>query len=417
LFQGFNTSFEDYLDNKTLLHLICQQKELNFDPGSSYKYSSSGYILLTEIIERVSGKTLRTFAQEVLFRPLGMRNTFFSDNHSEVIKDRVESYRKTPVGYERLLKGFDIYGDGGVLTTVQDLAKWDRAFYSNILGKDFAAKMYQRGKLSNGWQIDYASGLIAGKYKGLAYYQHQGGMIQFDSYMIRYPEQHFSIIVLSNSWSNAYTGYIAERITDLFLNNKFKSTTPLGNLKPMAVDSNDLKQLAGHYWNIDDNYYNLIIYRNDSLFFDNTDGFSQYLVPIKKNTFQMRDFNSQISFSENGTIMQYMDSSFNNPVLTFEKYQPSTPQSLSELQDCMGDYFSGELDTWYHFYDSEGAFFLRINDNLPMQLWPNPSSRVRWNSKNKVWIGFTELSFTGQSNLSLGDTRVKSIDFVKLDSR
>lgn len=413
LFQGLNPSFEDHLDNKTLLRLICKQNELNFEPGTAYKYSSSGYILLAEIIERVSGMPLRDFAEKVLFKPLDMQHTIFEDNHSEVIRNRVESYRKTGKGYERLLKGFDVYGDGGVLTTVKDLAKWDRAFYSDTIFKDFSFKMYQLGRVNNR-EIDYAAGLIRGENQGLTYYQHQGGMIQFDSYMIRYPEQHFSVVVLSNSWSNPYSGYIAGKISELFLSDQFSEVEPKVNLKSIEVDPNYLKSYEGYYWNLDDNYYNRISFRNDSLFYDNTEGFFEYLVPIDTNVFQMANYDCQISFQEDGSIMYYSDSSLNNPTMTFEKYLPGTPESISELEDYLGDYFSEELQTWYHFYISDGVFHLKINNNKPMELWPNPVPGARWNSPSKVWIGFAVISFLDRNTLSLGDTRVRQLDLHKI---
>lgn len=412
LFQGFNTSFEDHLDNKTLLQLICKQNELNFEPGTAYKYSSSGYILLAEIIERVSGMTLREFADKVLFAPLDMRHTMFEDNHSEVIRNRVESYRKTEKGYERLLKGFDVYGDGGVLTTVKDLAKWDQAFYSDIIFQDFASKMYQLGS-ANSREIDYAAGLIRGENHGLTFYQHQGGMIQFDSYMIRYPEQHFSVIVLSNSWNNPYSGYMAGKISELYLSDQFIKIEPKKIIEAIDVDPAYLKQYAGYYWNLNDNYYNLISFKNDSLFYDNTEGFFEYLVPIDTNIFRMLNHDCQISFRSEGTIMEYSDTSLNNPTMIFEKYQPGAPKSIIDLKDYVGNYFSEELQTWYCFSISDGAFILRINNRQPMELWPNPGSRVRWNSLTKVWIGFALITFRDRNTISLGDTRVRRLDLHK----
>ncbi|MCB0689127.1 MAG: beta-lactamase family protein [Saprospiraceae bacterium] len=413
LFQGFNPSFEDHIDNQTILRLIYQQKELNFDPGTAYKYSSSGYILLTEIIERVSGMPLKEFAKKVLFQPLGMENTLFEDNHSEVVKNRVESYRSTETGYERMLKGFDVYGDGGILTTVKDLAKWDQAFYSNVITSDFSNQMYRLGRMKGNREIDYASGLIKGKNKGLTYYQHQGGMIQFDSYMIRYPQKQFSVIVLSNSWSNPYSGYIAGKIADLFLSKDYEITDNPIIIEPIQVDSHHLKQYAGYFWNLEDNYYNLISYRNDSLFFDNTEGFVEYLVPIALNTFQLKNHSSRIIFENNNTIMHYTDSTLNNVEMTFEKYNPGSPKSMSALKNYSGEYFSEELQTWYRFFITNEAFFLKINNNSPIKLWPEHGPRVRWNTPSKVWIGFVGINFLDRSTLILGDSRVKRVDLHK----
>ncbi len=107
LFAGQDRRFEQHVDNRDMLRLLLRQKALEFVPGSQYRYSSGGYILLAEIIERVTGQSLRAFARENLFQPLGMHETFYDDNYAEIVPGRVESYRRVDANhYERLLRAY-----------------------------------------------------------------------------------------------------------------------------------------------------------------------------------------------------------------------------------------------------------------------------------------------------------------------
>lgn len=128
LMQLAGTRFQD-APVEEIYQIIARQKELNFKPGEEYLYSNSGYLLLARIVQRVSGKSLREFAGENIFKPLGMSSTRFHDDHSEVIRNRATGYSSRRVG------GFavesttsDSVGDGGLFTTIDDLILWDRIF-------------------------------------------------------------------------------------------------------------------------------------------------------------------------------------------------------------------------------------------------------------------------------------------------
>ena len=190
---------ESIFDNRDVIEKLSRQKALNFPPGDQYQYSNSGYVLIAEIVARVSGKSLREFAAEKIFRPLGMDHTFWDDDHRQVVKNRVVSYSPAPGGcYWRFIKALETVGDGGLLTTVNDLVKWDRNFYDGTVGgPDFAAQMYTRGKLNNGETIFYAFGLGHEEYRGLHGIAHGGGLHGFRTEMFRFPEQRFTVICMT----------------------------------------------------------------------------------------------------------------------------------------------------------------------------------------------------------------------------
>ena len=159
-----------------VLALAARQRHLNFDPGAEYNYSNTGYILLGIVVKRVTGKTLRQFAAEQIFTPLGMSSSHFHDDHNEPVRGRASAYSPLPGGAWTInVWNNDIVGQGGVMTTIEDLQKWDENFYTGTVGgKGFLARQLQRGKLNNDSTITYAFGLQVESYRGLPMVEHSG---------------------------------------------------------------------------------------------------------------------------------------------------------------------------------------------------------------------------------------------------
>ena len=186
------TPYENILTDEAMLGLITRQKELNFAPGSEHLYSNSGYVLMAEIVKRATGRSLREYADEKIFRPLGMTGTHFHDDRTHIVRDRVFSYDPGPDGGWRTnyLMAFDKVGDGGLYSSVEDLARWDGAFYDDVLDvPGFAERMYERGVLTDGDTIRYARGLSVEVRRGLPRVSHAGGFMAFRTMIARYPEQ------------------------------------------------------------------------------------------------------------------------------------------------------------------------------------------------------------------------------------
>jgi CubicO group peptidase (beta-lactamase class C family) len=196
--------------------ILCRQKKLNDAPGDEYSYTNSGYFLLSRIVERASGKSLNAFAQERIFKPLGMTKTLFQDDHTQIIKDRATGYTRGEKGYAISMSNWDMTGDGNVYTTVRDLYLWDQAFYTNALGKDLMDMLQTTGALNGGKKIDYAWGLVVREYKGLKVVEHGGAWVGFRAALVRFPEQRFSVIILANLDSIDPSG-LAFKVADIYL--------------------------------------------------------------------------------------------------------------------------------------------------------------------------------------------------------
>jgi CubicO group peptidase (beta-lactamase class C family) len=206
-----------------VLELIARQKELNFKPGEEYLYSNSGYFLLGIIVNRASGKTLRQFTEEKIFIPLGMKNSHFHDDYTQLIKNRAWGYFPAGKdGYKNFISTFDCVGSGGLYTTGEDLFLWDQNFYHcRVGGKELISLMETTGELNNGKKLDYAFGLVVGSYKGLKTVSHSGALGGFRACMIRFPEQSFSVICLSNL-STFNPTKLSLQVADIYLANILK---------------------------------------------------------------------------------------------------------------------------------------------------------------------------------------------------
>jgi len=217
------TPFENILSDEDMLGLIVRQRELNFVPGSEFLYSNSGYVLLAEVVHRATGRSLREYADEKIFGPLGMADTHFHDDRAHVVQRRVFSYDQTDDGEwaTNYLINFDKVGDGGLYSTVADLATWDRAFYDNLLGvPSFADAMYERGVLTSGDTIDYARGLGVGYRRGLRRVAHGGGLMAFRTMIARYPDHRTTVVTLCNDGS-ANSGALSTAVEDIVLEGSF----------------------------------------------------------------------------------------------------------------------------------------------------------------------------------------------------
>ncbi len=219
---------EDVHSDEEALQLVARQKELNFRPGDEHLYSNTGYFLLSEIIERATGQTLREFAAANIFEPLGMVHSHFHDDRKKVVPGRAAAYSRSKTGVFELdwFLNFDKVGSGGLMTTIEDLALWDRNFYDNRLGrKGFLEQMHEKGRLNDGTELDYAFGLGVGGYRGLKRVSHNGAMMGFRSAFLQFPGERFSAIALCNL-ADANPGNRVEKVADIYLADRFSRPAP-----------------------------------------------------------------------------------------------------------------------------------------------------------------------------------------------
>lgn len=349
------------------LAIIARQKALNFPPGSDFLYSNSGFFLLSVIVKRVSGKTLREFAVENIFQALGMTHTTYRDDHTMLIPNRALAYALGEKGsYKLRVSYFEQLGDGAVHTSVEDLQKWDENFYSAQLGgKDFLGEIQEQGKLSSGKTLEYAKGLVIGEHRGLHTVRHGGAWGGYRAELLRFPEQHFSVACLCNV-GNANPERRANEVAEIYLGGimKPKESVAAGSVPntPSGVSLSDeqLRPLVGTYRNsakgtiartsIKEGKLHLGIYgQSVGLRAVNATEFVPVTILVDAK------INFEAPASGKSRLMKI---SGEGPLAgTFEAIAPSTP-SAADLAVYAGSYASDELGVVYRLVVTDGKLRL-----------------------------------------------------------
>lgn len=167
---------------------------LEFTPGEKYTYSNSGYYLLGLVIERASGKPYAQYLQEAIFTPLQMRHTAYTENR-EIVAGRASGYysRGAQIVAAPYIDPTTTYAAGGITSTTGDLLRWDQALYTDKL-----ASRRSRDEMFTPFKEGYAYGWRVGEKFGRHTAEHSGSLNGFSSYILRFPDQWATVIVLGN---------------------------------------------------------------------------------------------------------------------------------------------------------------------------------------------------------------------------
>ena len=371
----------DLITDDDVMSVLTTQKDLNFKPGEKHVYCNTGYTLMAIIVKRVSGMSFREFTTKNIFEPLGMTHTSFRDDHTVIVKNNAYGYESEKRGPFRLsLTNFDTAGATSLHTTVEDLALWDENFYHpRVGGPSFLDQMLQRGKLNNGETLDYAFGLVVGKYKGLPTVDHAGGDAGYRSDMTRFPEQHFSVAVLCN-YAETDPSSLARLVADIYLAQDLKGPEPSAAVTatPGAgtnLTEQQLSGLQGLYWNRDDDQF-LKTYLKDGrlrVSFGIEDDYA--LKPVSETFFHIADtpWGDQANFhfepAAGDKPRRFLQSFGDGKPDLFESISSSTP-TAAELSDYAGSYVSQEIEPVYRMVVQDGKLTLTRLKHKPAPLEP-----------------------------------------------
>jgi len=372
----------DLITDEDVMSVVTRQRDLNFKPGEKHVYCNTGYTLMAIVVKRVSGMSFREFTTKNIFEPLSMTNTHFRDDHAEIVKNNAYGYKTEKGGTFRLSNtNFDTAGATSLHTTVEDLALWDENFYHpRVGGASFLEQMLQRGKLNNGETLDYAFGLVLGKYKGLRTVDHAGGDAGYRSDMTRFPDQHFSAAVLCNSADTSPTSLV-RKVADIYLAQDMKESEPSAGAATAAADAGiplteqQLAGLAGLYWDSDgDQFWN--VYLKDGkarVSLGREDDF--VLKPVSGTLFHLAEvpFGDEVNLHfEPGAgdkPRRLLESFGDGKPSVFESVTPFTP-SVAERAEYAGNYVSDEIDPVFRMIVQDGKLVLTRLKHKPDSLEP-----------------------------------------------
>ena len=194
------TRLDDVITQDHIVKILSKQQALNFKPGKRYSYSNSGFTMLAEIVKAVTVQSLRRFTDSTIFKPLGMKQTHFHDDYTEIGKNRAYSYqRKNLFTFSNSVLSYSNAGATSLFTNINDLSKWVMNFYNPFAGTAADIdQLVQKGKLNNGVELNYALGIVSDTYKGFKQYSHSGGDAGFRTWLTVFPELKMGFMVFSN---------------------------------------------------------------------------------------------------------------------------------------------------------------------------------------------------------------------------
>lgn len=293
----FKTVGEHDYTSKEVRELLARQKMLRFPPGEVWEYSNSGYLILAQIIEKVSSQSFPQFMKVNIFDRLGMSHTLVYSEARPGIPNRAISYAFQGTAY----KDIDysplnlIYGDGNVNTTTGDMAKWYQALDENRLVKTATLdQAFISGHDNSGATTGYGYGWYVGSAFGLKRASHSGTWAGFRNFVIRYPGERFTALVLSNSaeFSRPDRSAIASKIARIYLSEKLKLPVPV-SLDPAA-----LRRYAGKY-QTDIGEILTITFERDSLWMASREQTRAKLVAVSELKFIVEDAEDEVLFQTN----------------------------------------------------------------------------------------------------------------------
>lgn len=356
---------EDVISFDQILRMAFHQQALNFEPGSTHVYSNTGYNVLAEIIQRVSGQSFRVWTDQHIFKPLGMKDTHFHDDHQEVIQNRAYGYYQGDSAYKRITNGLTALGSSSLFTTIDDLGKWVINFDQQKVGNEVTFNtMKQKGVLNNGEEINYAFGLVHGEYKGLPTLSHGGSWAAFRTFLLYFPEQKCSIIVLMNhapSNPNYYTYQLAEVCLKKYVQvEEDKETEEDEKTEIVSIDDDILKEYVGMY-KLGPAWYVTISKEKDQLITQATDEDAFPMTALSDSIFKVEGYGGRtIAFKrgENGLVSHFIYNGMTCPKLEGEGMLDD-----AQLASLTGTYWSDELNTLYKVGVEKGILEL-TNRNL-----------------------------------------------------
>jgi CubicO group peptidase (beta-lactamase class C family) len=348
---------DDYRTNEDLFRFMKNQRDLNFEPGEEFLYCNSGYMLMADIIEKVTEEDFAEWMRASVFEPLGMTRTYVEDDYRRVVPVNATSYYGSAAnGFSRAVEYWGYVGSGNMHATTEDLLKWLSNYHDPQPGWEKAFHTMQSpGILNNGDTLDYAFGIVMNDHKGEKRVQHGGSIGGYRASIQAFPDHKLNIAVLTN-FASSGAGGKSDRIADILLNlGEDESETGMitaSDITPAHLSTEEKEKVCGFYWNEKSRYSRKIYLKDDTLRYYRPESSESKLLPVDGTTFRMLDVTSVVKvtfeFFENNRRAMIVQIDDDDPIRS-ESYDPPVI-SKELLNGYAGRYYSPELDTHYSIY-------------------------------------------------------------------
>ena len=368
---------EDILRRQEVIEILKRQEELQNAPGEEYNYNNSAFILLAEIVERISGEKFPVWMEENVFAPLEMSSTQVRANPATIIPGASQGYTLDSTGYRVSGDLYSAYGAGGIYTTPADFARWMSNFNDPVVGgKEVIARLVTLDTLTNGDTMNYALGIGVDEFRGLTSYSHGGADLAHRAFAIYFPEINSGAIAMSNN-ANFNAGKIAREMASLSFGDEME---PDKDEKPVEKEGEEesntgvvvpedlLQSYAGRY--IISGMGIVLEYSvENGVLKMNTEGQSEAtLTPLSQSEFEYQGVEATILFNTDdqgkvtGAVHSQGGQKFN-----LEAVPPYEP-TLEELEALTGRYFSKELDVFYNLKIQDSTLVILIRNTPEIEL-------------------------------------------------
>ena len=245
----------DALAQFDAMHMTSLMNELNFEPGTAFLYNNTAYMLLADLVARVSDMPFPDFMQERVFGPLGMSNTMIMDYPGKVIPGSAVGY--TPATDARdathIYDNSGAYGQGGIYGTIDDLAKWMANWsHGRVGGAAARERMLDVGVLADGEATTYGRGIRVGEERGLTVWAHTGGSAGFGTNFRYFPDHDTGVLIMSNR--AGFPLSLAEDISGAVLGEHMEPreeegpATPRPEADSLRLSESELDEYTGRYY-------------------------------------------------------------------------------------------------------------------------------------------------------------------------
>nr|WP_297782768.1 serine hydrolase domain-containing protein [uncultured Allomuricauda sp.] len=391
----------DRLSRDECLEVIRNQPKLEFVPGTRHTYNSTTYVVLSEILEKVTDTPADEWIETHIFRPLKMNNTQIESYVGELITNAAESYSlNSEAEYANEKSNRAIFGAADVYSSIEDLAKWFTVFGSDALGGKEARNLFlEPFILKDGTNTNYALGIRTEMHNGLKVYHHIGGHANFLSQLRYYPDYDLGIIVLSNFGRNGWLS--ASKIAELFLSSQMTNSSHK-EIKQISIEKNKLQQLEGIYVAKTLNGTLNLSMADESLSLNGRN----LLIPTSDNTFGIRGWNGEINIehSTDSTLLNLI----NGQKETY--YRVKKWEGNGEnLKTYEGKYWSDELEIAYNLHLEKGE--LVIQNRWIERIKLQPISKDFFQSNTGYYLNFIRNNEGNIKGLSINSERTLDVYF------
>lgn len=412
------TRLDDVITQDQIVKILSKQQALNFQPGEEYSYSNSGFTMLAEIVRAVSGKSLRKFTDSVIFKPLGMNNTHFHDDYTEIVPNRSYSYFRTDRNhFINATLSYSVAGATSLFTNVNDMSKWEMNFYDHKVGdQQDIEQLTQKGKLNNGVELNYALGISVDDYRGHKMYSHDGGDAGYRTKINIFPELKMGFMIFSNLGDTDPYGKMTQ-LMNLFIKDISPKSTAA---KPAAPDTtggifNDttiIKRFTGSYISEDGARFAFKL-KNKKLFWETGRNNNQLAMRKNDTLVMLNDPTVKFVFTAKSPKETMVDEYWPNNHRRLVRYNADAKPADEQLQTYTGNYYCPELDCSYQVVLKDHHLFLtnsKYND-MPLTLYGDNNLTVDfWWMNNLLTVRNAKGKITG---FEVNSGRIRHVLFKK----